>query len=129
VKRRSRATMSDFVSDAKSSPAQQQQRRLPPGIHDGLLVDKVGVSHTLLERGMAPDTAVNHVKSGARVVFDECGCGGTCGFVYATPLDLPILTRNEPVLNTHKGLTGSLSLWRSQNGDTIVLAEGPVEWL
>jgi hypothetical protein len=128
VKRRSRATMSDLVSDAKSSPAQQQRRR-PPGIHDDLLVDKLGVAHTLLERDMAPEAAVNHVKSGARVVFDECGCGGTCGYVYSTTEDLPTLTHKVPALNTHKGLTGSLSLWRSQNGDTIVLAEGPVEWL
>ncbi len=129
MKKRSKATMSDLVSDAKSLPATQKRRRLSPGIHDGLLVGKDGVAHTLSLKEMAPGEAVDHVKSGARVVFDECGCGGTCGFVYATPTDLPTLTSKTPVLNTHKGLTGSLSLWRAQNGDTIVLAEGPVEWL
>ena len=120
--------MREIVSDAKSSPARKKQRRLPPGIHDGHLIDRDGLTYVLSENKVSPENAVRFVKSGAQVVFDECGCGGICGFVYSPEEELPTLAKNMPVLISHKGLTASLSLWRAENGETILLAEGPVEW-
>jgi hypothetical protein len=128
VKRIFKATMREIVSDAKSSPSKVKPRRLPPGIHDGFLIDRNGLTHSLLKKEISPDEAVQFVKSGAQVVFDACGCGGICGFVYAPVGELDALTKSKPVLSSHKGLNGSLSLWRSENGETIVLAEGPVNW-
>lgn len=120
--------MREIVSDAKYNPAKKKHRRLPPGIHDGVLIDKDGLTYNLLESKVSPEKAVGFVKSGAKVVFDECGCGGTCGFVYSSLEELPVLIKNKPVLSSHKGLTGSLSLWQSEDGNTLLLAEGPVNW-
>ena len=128
MKRRFKATMREIVSDAKFSPSKVKQRRLPPGIHDGVLIDRSGLTHTLLKKEISPDEAVQFVTSGAKVVFDACGCGGICGFVYAPVGELQTLAKSKPVLSSHKGLNGSLSLWRSENGESIVLAEGPVNW-
>jgi hypothetical protein len=128
VKRRIKATMREIVSDAKSSPSKVKQRRLPPGIHDGVLINRNGLSYSLLKKEISPDEAVLFVKSGAQVLFDACGCSGICGFVYAPVGELQTLARSKPVLSSHKGLNGSLSLWRSENGETILLAEGPVDW-
>ena len=128
MKRRTKTTMREIVSDAKSSPSKVKPRRLPPGIHDGVLIDRNGLTHTLLKKEISPDEAVKFVKSGAQVVFDACGCGGICGFVYAPAGELQTLAKSKPVLSSHKGLNGSLSLWRSENGESIVLAEGPVNW-
>ena len=129
MKRPLRTTMKDLVSDAKSSPSEQKKNRIPPGIREGILTDRKGRTYVLSAKGISADDAIGFVKSGAQVVFDECGCGGTCGFVYATEKDLPVLTRKKPKLKTYKGLTGELSVWQSEQGETIVLATGPVDWV
>ena len=129
VSKKSKATMRQLISDAKSSPSQQKKSRIPPGIRDGVLTDRRGQTYTLSAQGITAEDALRFVDSGAQVVFDECGCGGTCGFVYATEKDLPALAKKKPVMKTHKGLTGELSVWQSEQGETVLLATGPVEWI
>ncbi len=129
MKRPSKTTMKDLVSDAKSTPSQQKIKRTPPGIRDGVLTDRKGQTYTLSAQGITPEDAIRFVKSGAQVVFDECGCGGTCGFVYATEKDLPALTKKKPELRTRKGLKGELSVWQSEQGGRVLLATGPVDWV
>jgi hypothetical protein len=128
VKRRIKATMREIVSDAKSSPSKVKQRRLPPGIHDGVLINRNGLSYSLLKKEISPDEAVLFVKSGAQVVFDACGCGGECGFMYVPEQELANFSKSKPILNSHKGLIGSLSLWQSESGEKVLLAEGPISW-
>jgi hypothetical protein len=129
VSKKSKATMREFISDAKASPSQQKKSRIPSGIHDGVLTDRNGQTYTLSAQGITSEDALRVVDSGAQVVFDECGCGGTCGFVYATEKDLPALTKKKPAVKTHKGLKGELSVWQSEQGETVLLATGPVEWI
>jgi hypothetical protein len=129
VKRHSKTTMKDLVSTTQSSPTQQKKSRVPPGIHDGVLTDRKGQTYRLTAQGISAEDALRFVNSGAQVVFDECGCGGTCGLVYATEKDLPALAKKKPVLMTRKGLTGELSVWQSEQGETAVLATGPVDWI
>ena len=123
-----RPTMSDIVSDSQASPPKRNLRRLPPGVHQEMFVDQAGVSYKKLEEDVSPDAAIRYVADGAQVVFDECGCGETCGLVFSTDQDRKALARNRPVLESHKGQTGSLSLWRSEEGFTLLLALGPVRW-
>ena len=129
MNRNSKTTMKDLVSDAKSSPSQQKKSRIPPGSREGILTDRKGQNYSLSAQGISADDAIRFAQSGAQVVFDECGCGGTCGFVYATEKDLPVLTMKKPKLKTYKGLTGELSVWQSEQGETVVLATGPVDWV
>ena len=128
MKKRSRATMQDIISDSNASPSQQKTGRVPPGIKDGVLTDRKGRTYALSIQGLPAEEAVRFVNSGAQVVFDECGCGGTCGFVFATEKDLPTLAMMKPVFKTRKGLAGEISVWRSEKGETVLLASGPVEW-
>ena len=129
MKRDSKTTMKDLVSTTQSSPNQQKKSRIPPGIHDGVLTDRKGQTYRLAAQGITAEDALRFVNSGAQVVFDECGCGGTCGFVYATEKDLPALTKKKPELKTDKGLTGELSVWQSEQGGRVLLATGPVKWI
>jgi hypothetical protein len=129
MKRNSKTTMKDLVSDAKSTPSQPKINRTPPGIRDGVLTDRKGQTYSLSARGITPEDAIRFAQSGAQVVFDECGCGGTCGFVYATEKDLPALTKKKPELRTRKGLKGELSVWQSEQGGRVLLATGPVDWV
>ncbi|CAB4639086.1 MAG: hypothetical protein F2621_02055 [Actinobacteria bacterium] len=129
MNRKSKATMRELISDAKPSPSQQKKSRIPSGIHDGVLTDRKGQTYTLSAQGITAEDALRFVDLGAQVVFDECGCGGTCGFVYATEDDVPALGKKKPVMKTHKGLTGELSVWQSEQGEKVLLATGPVEWI
>ena len=129
VNKKSKVSMQELMSEAKSSPSQKKKSRLPPGIHDGVLTDRKGQTYSLSTQGITAEDALSFVNSGAQVVFDECGCGGTCGFVYATEKDLPALSKKKPILRTHKGLTGELSVWQSEQGEALLLATGPVDWV
>jgi hypothetical protein len=123
-----RPTMSDIVSDSQASPPKTNPRRLPPGVHDDLFIDQNGLSYRKLEKDVSPDTAIPYVTDGAQVVFDECGCGGICGLVFLTDKGREGLAKKRPTLESHKGQKGLLSLWRSEEGFTLLLAQGPVRW-
>lgn len=127
-RRKERPTMSEIVSDAKESPSEVKTKRLPPGVHDDIFIDQVGVVHHQIETNITPDAARQQVGTGAQVVFDECGCGGTCGLRFSAPQEHERLARNRPTLESHKGQTGSLSLWQSDSGKQVLLAQGPVRW-
>jgi hypothetical protein len=49
--------------------------------------------------------------------------------VYASQQELSLMSTKTPVIKTHKGLTGSLSVWKSDSGETVLLAEGPIDWV
>jgi hypothetical protein len=120
--------MAEMISAAESSPSPTPSRRLPPGIHDGHLIAADGTAYQLVSSSIEPAAAMRLVKEGAAVAFDECACGGTCGFIWASPDERRSLAQKPPVLRSHKGLDGMLSLWQSEAGQRIVLAQGPVTW-
>jgi hypothetical protein len=120
--------MAAITSTAKSSPSPSAPRRLPPGIHHGQLIGSDGTAYQLVSSGLEPKRAAQLVRDGAAVAFDECACGGTCGFIWASRDERVSLAKNPPVLRSHKGLDGKLSLWQSETGQRIVLAQGPITW-
>jgi predicted acyltransferase len=66
-----------------------------------------------LKKEISPDEAVLFVKSGAQVVFDACGCGGICGFVYAPVGELQTLAKSKPILKSSINEYFAISLIRS----------------
>jgi hypothetical protein len=120
--------MAEMISVAQSSPSPTPSKRLPPGIHDGELIAADGTAHQLVSSSIEPAVAMRQVKKGAAVAFDECACGGTCGFIWASHDERLSLAQKPPVLRSHKGLDGMLSLWQSDAGQRIVLAQGPLTW-
>ncbi len=120
--------MAEMMSAAESSPAKAPIRRLPPGILDGQLIAADGTAHKNVSSSIEPAEAMRLVKEGAAVAFDECACGGTCGFIWASADERVSLAQRLPVLRSHKGLDGVLSVWHSTSGHQIVLAQGPVTW-
>lgn len=120
--------MAEMISAAESSPSPTPSRRLPPGIHDGQLIATDGTAYLLAKSNIEPEEAMRLVTEGAAVAFDECACGGTCGFIWASPEERVSLANNTPVLRSHKGQDGVLSVWASKAGECVVLAQGPVAW-
>lgn len=127
-KHNQRPTMFGILSDSQASPPQKTFRRLPPGVHQDLFIDRAGVAYEKFKEDVTPDTAVHYVADGAQVVFDECGCGGASCLRFATVSETRHLAEKTPGLLSHKDQTGSLSLWQSEEGDWVVLARGPVRW-
>lgn len=127
-RRREHTTMAEMISAVQSSPGPTPSRRLPPGIHDGQLIAADGTAYQLASSSIEPAEAMRLVTQGAAVAFDECACGGTCGFVWASSDERVSLAQRLPVLRSHKGLDGVLSLWQSTSGQHIVLAQGPITW-
>ena len=127
-RRKDRRTMTELVAEAKSSTSQPRSRRRPPGIHDGELIGRDGTTYQSVSSRVEPKAAARLVRDGAAVAFDECACGGTCGLIWASEAERVNLANSHPVLGSHKGLDGVLSLWESTTGQRVVLAQGPVRW-
>jgi hypothetical protein len=121
--------MSSILTEVKSSPSSQKPKRLPPGIHGEIFVGIDGTRFNLKQRPVLPDSIKSLTSGEVQVVFDECGCGGNCGFVYASREDLEKLRRQIPSLETKKGQTGSMSIWQAENGSQLLLVQGPVSWI
>jgi hypothetical protein len=121
--------MAEMISSVESSPSPTPSRRLPPGIHDGQLIASDGTTYQLVSASIEPAEAMRLVAEGAAVAFDECACGGTCGFIWASAAERVSLAQKLPEMRSHKGLDGVLSLWQSTSGQRIVLAQGPLTWL
>lgn len=121
-------TMSDIASNSKSSTIKTKRSRLPSGLHNQLFIAPDRVTYKRVQGNVAPTSAMKHAANGVQVVFDECGCGGTCGLLFATDQEMSSLAKAAPVLESHKGQTGSLSLWRSDGGELLLLAQGQVRW-
>jgi len=120
--------MTEIVAEAKASPYELRARRLPPGIHDGQLIGRDGTAYKPVSSNVEPTEATRLVRDGAAVAFDECACGGTCGLVWASVAEGARLANSRPVLGSHKGLDGVISLWESVTGEQVILAQGPVTW-
>ncbi len=120
--------MAEMISAAESTPSPTPSRRLPPGIYDGQLIASDGTDYQLVSLSIEPAAAMRLVKEGAAVAFDECACGGTCGFIWASHDERVSLAQKPPVLRSHQGLDGMLSLWQSEAGRRTVLAQGSVTW-
>ena len=120
--------MAEMISAAESTPGPTPSKRLPPGMHDGQLIAAGGTAYQLASSSIEPAEAMRWVQEGAAVAFDECACGGTCGFIWASSDERVSLAQRLPVLRSHKGLDGVLSVWHSTSGHQIVLAQGPVTW-
>ena len=125
---RERRTMTEIVAEAKASPHEHKARRLPPGIHDGQLIGMDGTVYKPVSSNVEPTQATRLVQGGAAVAFDECACGGTCGLVWTSEAEGVRLANSHPVLRSHKGLDGVISLWESATGERVILAQGPVTW-
>jgi hypothetical protein len=112
----------------ESNLAKRAPRPIPPGISGDLLVDEQGVHYQRLLRHLEPHEARAEAQRGGRVVFDECGCGGTCGFIWNSDERSLELGQWDPILIKNKKNAGTLSLWQSESGRKLVLAQGLVTW-
>lgn len=117
--------MAELAAEPSSAPS---RRRMPPGISGDLFVDENGVHYTRLLRHLEPHEARAEAGRGSRVVFDECGCGGTCGFIWNSDTRSLQLSQWDPIVTKNKKNAGSLSLWESESGRRLVLAQGLVTW-
>lgn len=126
AKRSKSQSMADIAASVR--PAQKPVRRMPPGVSGDLLVDENGVHYQRLLRHLEPFEARAEAEKGSRVVFDECGCGGTCGFIWNSDERSLELSQWEPILIKNKKNAGTLSLWEAESGRRLVLAQGLVTW-
>jgi hypothetical protein len=78
---------------------------------------------------LKPRRAYELVVAGAAVAFDDCGCDGFCGLACADHEELQRLVRHGPPRIRLKGKDfGALEEWRTETGDSLVLARGDVRW-
>lgn len=124
-----RPTLREIVADLDASPVAADPDDVVPGKYSGdTLYDPDG--HALVEAGehrLAPEETRAAVLAGARLAWDDCGCGGYCNeIVWPAPADLAgAAAQGAPRYGKNDGAHARLL---TGNGGDVVLAEGRVRW-
>lgn len=78
---------------------------------------------------ISPARALELAKEGAPVAWDPCGCGGYCGFDWYAADDVArMVAAGTPKVRQTKRHRGNLSVWTSEDGGVLVVAEDAVQW-
>ena len=78
---------------------------------------------------ISPARALELAKEGASIAWDPCGCGGYCGFDwYAADQAARMVAAGTPNVRHTKRRSGNISVWTSEDGGVLVVAEDAVEW-
>lgn len=78
---------------------------------------------------ISPARALELAKEGASIAWDPCGCGGYCGFDwYAADQAARMVAAGTPNVRHTKRRSGNISVWTSEDGGVLVVAEEAVEW-
>jgi hypothetical protein len=110
--------------------AVEQQPVVPESDYSGV-VDPSGKRWHRDEAEVSPARALELAGDGASVAWDNCGCGGYCGFDWYTPEDVArMVAAGTPEVSRHtkRRRGGSLSVWTSGDRDVLVVAENAVRW-
>ena len=78
---------------------------------------------------ISPGRALELAKEGAPIAWDRCGCGGYCGFDwYAADQAARMVAAGTPNVRHTKRRSGNISVWTSEDGGVLVVAEDAVQW-
>lgn len=126
--RGARRSFADIVMEVQATPAPEPRKRRP-GVWGTAFVDDDGREYELVAEGITSERALTVALLGGRVVWDECGCGGGCGWDWCTEDDVAAIVKSgPPVISTSKSRTGVVSEFRSDDGAVLLLAQGWVWW-
>ena len=78
---------------------------------------------------ISPARALELAKEGAPIAWDPCGGGGYCGFDWYAADDVArMVAAGTPKVRHTKRSRGNLSVWTSEDGGVLVVAEDAVQW-
>jgi hypothetical protein len=78
---------------------------------------------------ISPARALELAKEGALIAWDPCGCGGYCGFNWYGAADAArMVAAGTPTVRSTKRRKGNISLWTSDDGGVLVVAEDAIQW-
>lgn len=125
-----RQTIKEIVADLEQAPASPPEPVLiEPGKYSGdTLYDPDG--HALVETAdddLTPEQTRAAVLDGARLAWDDCGCGGYCNAIeWPAPTDLR--REAERAAPRFRKNTGAHVQRLAGNGGDVLLAVGGVRW-
>lgn len=129
VKAKRAQPFAQVLRDVEGELAASTRPKLKPGLHDDCFVDQTGVEYAICEEEITADRAHDLAAAGAIVVWDPCGCGGFCGFTWFAPDDVAVMVRSgPPTIRNNKRSSALISEWRSDAGETLLLANQDVRW-
>lgn len=129
AKRPERQTFADIVRDVESSPSEDAEPRTPGFYDDDVFVDAEGRRYELVDESVGASRAYDAAKGGARVVWDPCGCGGACGMEWFSDDQVArMVATGPPEIRKTKRKRGSISEWRDDQGQSLLIAEDAVRW-
>ncbi|MBC3761276.1 hypothetical protein ACUN7V_20095 [Quadrisphaera oryzae] len=130
--RRREATFAETLDAVRSSPRTPAPEPVRGRIDaSGHLVDPDGREHRRTAHDVSPAAALAAAAGGARVVWDPCGCGGSCGttwFWFDAEEVASLVASGAPRVRRRATRLTHLSIWADGDGHVLVLAVDDVRW-
>lgn len=114
-----------------ATPRPKRRKRVPwqPGVQEnGSFRDRVGRVFNEVDDEVIPVEARQMLEAGATLVWDRCGCGGSCGLMWVPPARLGELMTTYPMLHRTRLGSGTMSAWQAKDGTSLLLLQSSVTW-
>jgi len=80
-------------------------------------------------RRRVPSFAYAVAAAGAILGWDECGCGGDCGYRWFDEKAVArVVAAGPPTIRRGKHERGAISVLRSDDGGSLLVVRAPVVW-
>ena len=121
-------SFAEIVASTKAAPSTDPAPLRVGHQTNGTFVDRDGHVYSLVEDSIDGARAQAAAADGATIVWDPCGCGGACGFQWIDGTAARRLGSVTPKIADTKRRKGSVGLWQSDKGTTLLLLEDAVSW-
>lgn len=116
-----RQPFAEIVREVLQTPAKPEPRT-------GGITDPSG-TYWRPDTQISPTEALALAAGGASVAWDECGCGGYCGFRWFSTDEVTwLVAAGAPTVRRTKRRRGNLSRWAGDDSPLLVVAEDAVRW-
>ena len=123
------ASISSIADLATPSPKRRKRVPWQPGVQaNGTFLDRIGRVFSEIDDEVLPIEAPPIVKQGAALVWDRCGCGGSCGLFWVPTSRYGELVTSVPVLRYTRRGRGTMSLWKAGDGSQLLLLQSTLVW-
>jgi len=128
--RRREPTFAEVVRAVRTAPAPPAPA--PPRgelVGHDRLVDPTGREHVRVAHDVSPARALAAVVEGAQVVWDACGCAGSCGLEWLDASQVArLVAAGAPKPRRRKDRVSHLSAWVADDGSVVLMAVADVRW-
>ena len=121
-----RPSFKDIVESVEVRPTPEAAP--VPGLHGNVLIDAALRRYELVRDDLSAEEAHALAQSGARLVWDSCGCGGYCEVKWFSAEEVRSMASTGPPKLHRKKRHEAIAEMRADDGSCVILVNGDPKW-